>query len=142
MKTPINKQLKVNNKNGLELYYKIEKANKLEQSRDDRFLILDSSQNYFNDFILDEDDREEEIQALLKCLETTTIEEMASIYDYQLYDNRKKVCKDLEETEDTLLDNEYVNRIVDTKRNKVWYCVKSDCKINSSKNIKGENDYE
>lgn len=138
MKTPINKQLKVNNKNGLELYYKIEKANKLEQSRDDRFLILDSSQNYFNDFILDEDDREEEIQALLKCLETTTIEEMASIYDYQLYDNRKKVCKDLEETEDTLLDNEYVNRIVDTKRNKVWYCVKSDYRINNFEDIKGE----
>ena len=120
---------KVNNKNGLDFYYEIED---LEHGFTyERLVILDSNKNYFNDFVLDEPDRQEEIESILNILENTTIEEMCCYYDYQMFDSIEKLKDYMEyKTEDTwwadeeLLQNEYVNIIKDNQN--IYYCLKND----------------
>ena len=92
MKTKVNEPIKVNNKNGIDFYYEIEQFGK-EQSYDDRLIILDSKKQYFNDFLLQEDDREEEIKGIVKTLEETDLKEMCYVYDYQIFDSLTKLSQ-------------------------------------------------
>lgn len=92
MATPINEPLKVNNRCGIDFYYEIEQQGK-EQSFDDRLVILDSKKQYFNDFILQEDDREEEIKGIVNVLESTTLEEMCYNYGYHIFESLTKLSQ-------------------------------------------------
>lgn len=129
MNTPINEPLKVNNKCGIEFYYEIEQQGK-EQSADDRLIILDSNKQYFNDFLLQEDDREQEIKAIVDILEATTLEEMCYYYDYQIFDNLEKLSqyaygKIL--SQDELFDTGYVN--IFRANGKTLFALKSDWRV-------------
>lgn len=111
MRYTINEAVKIDNKNGIDFYYYIEQ-HKAEQSADDRLLILDSNKQYFNDFLLQEDDRKEEIKAILDTLEATTLKEMCYIYGYQIFDSLTKLSqyaygKIL--TRDEIIDAGYTN---------------------------------
>lgn len=92
MNTPINEPLKVNNKCGIEFYYEIEQQY-TQPGADDRLVILDSNKQYFNDFLLQEDDREEEIKGIVKTLEETDLKEMCYVYDYQIFDSLTKLSQ-------------------------------------------------
>lgn len=94
---------KVNNKNGIEMYYEInENWNRLE--------IYDSDQNYFNDFSL-ESLKENEIEKLKKDLETMTLHELCSVLGHKIYSKIEELAKehDLDYKEIDPLQNEYVN---------------------------------
>ena len=64
---------KVNNINGIKLFYEIEKEN-------NRVCILDSNKNYFDYLSLDYEDTEKDIEFIRKVLEQTTIEEMCAFF--------------------------------------------------------------
>lgn len=64
---------KVNNANGIKLFYEIEKEN-------NRLCILDSNKEYFNDLTLDYEDTKKDIEFIQKTLEQTTLEEMCAFF--------------------------------------------------------------
>ena len=126
--TPINKPIPIHNKHGLILFYMIEQRGQ-EKSGDDRFLILDSNKEYFNDLMFLEDNREEEIAEFLKFVENSTLQEMCYIYDYKIYNtwedclhNEYLEYEDMK-TEEDLLATGYVNKIADIY-GKEYYCFK------------------
>lgn len=126
--TPINKPIPISNKYGLILFYKIEQLGE-DKDPNDRFLILDSNREYFNDLMFLEEDREEEITELLKFVENSTLQEMCYIYDYKIYNtweecliNEYSKYEDMK-TEEDLLATGYVNKIAD-RYGKKYYCFK------------------
>lgn len=126
--TPINKPIPIRNKHDLNLFYMIEQLGQ-EKSGNDRFLILDSNKNYFNDFILQEDNREQEIVAIKSCIEKTTLKNMCDFYGYKIYNtwedclhNEYLEYEDMK-TEEDLLATGYVNKIAD-RYGKEYYCFK------------------
>ena len=132
MNTPINEPLKINNKCGIEFYYEIEQQDN-EQSANDRLVILDSNKQYFNDFLLQEDDREEEIKALLDVLEATTLQEMCYHYDYQIFSNLTQLSqfaygKVL--TKDEIFEAGYTN--VFNVNGKTFFALKSDWRVDEN----------
>lgn len=129
MNTPINEPLKVNNKCGIEFYYEIEQQGK-EQSADDRLIILDSDKQYFNDFLLQEDDREAEIKGILMTLEKTDLENMCLYYDYQIFSSLTQLSQYAYGeilTKDELFDTGYVN--VFRVNGKTLFALKSDWRV-------------
>ena len=107
---------KVNNKNGIDFYYEIDK----EQNR---FVIYDSSENYFNDLCLEQEDYDTDFKALIKMVENTDLNEMCAFFGHKIYDTRQELVKEQEleneYDEDNILDNDYVNRFV--VKDKVYY---------------------
>lgn len=129
MRTKVNEPIKVNNKNGIDFYYEIEQFGK-EQSCDDRLVILDSKKQYFNDFLLQEDDREEEIKGIVKTLEETDLKEMCYVYDYQIFDSLTKLSQYAYGeilTRDEIFDAGYTN--VFKVNGEYFFTLKSDSKI-------------
>lgn len=106
---------KVNNKNGIDFYYEIDK----EQNR---FVIYDSSKIYFNDLELEEDDYKNNFKELIEMLEQTDIKEMCYFFGSNLYDDYEKLIRENDLTnykEDNILNCDYVNRFV--VNDKVYY---------------------
>lgn len=64
---------RVNNTNGIKLFYEIELDN-------NRVCILDSNKNYFDDLTLDYEDTQKDIEFIQKVLEQTTLEEMCNFF--------------------------------------------------------------
>lgn len=129
MRYTINEAVKIDNKNGIDFYYYIEQHEN-EESADDRLLILDSNKQYFNDFLLQEDDRQEEIKAILDILEATTLKEMCYIYDYQLFNNSNKLSKFAYGeilTKEEILDTGYVNTFC--VNGQLFYALKDDSRV-------------
>ena len=125
----INTPIKINNKNEIEFYYQIEQLGN-EQSCDDRFLILDSNKQYFNDFCLHEEDRQEEIKGILNVLEQTDLKEMCYIYDYYLYNSIEELSQEEYQedlTEKQILDFGYTNKFL--VKGKTYYTFKSDSRV-------------
>lgn len=125
----INTPIKINNKNGIKFYYLIEQLG-VEESYDDRFLILDSNKQYFNDFCLHEENRQEEIKGILNVLEQTDLKEICYYYDYHLYNNIKELSqKEYEEdlTEKQILDFGYTNKFL--VKGQTYYAFKSDSRV-------------
>nr|DAK86237.1 MAG TPA: hypothetical protein [Caudoviricetes sp.] len=99
---------RVNNKNGIEMYW--EKASDVNKIN-----ILDSNRNYFNDQYFDEyenDNGAEDIGAIVHTLEETTLEEMCNYFNARKYNSLKELI-DKEELYDTneteILNNDYLN---------------------------------
>ena len=95
---------KVNNKNGIKMYYEInEDWNRLE--------IYDSNQNYFNDLTLEEEDFDTDYKKLKEMLENTNLKSMCAFFNHKLYNKIEKLAKeqDLDYKEIDPLQNEYVN---------------------------------
>ena len=119
---------RVNNKNGLELYYDIEDN---EHGFDyERFVIYDSNKHYINDMVFNESDRQEETKSCLKIVENTSIKELCYYYNYELFENLDDLLKYINSegfedfTKDNILENEYLNII--KSNDKVYYCWKND----------------
>jgi hypothetical protein len=96
----------INNKYNIKFYYEIdETTNKVN--------ILDSSENYFNDMYYDADDKDD-IKAIINMLEKTDLEEMCNFFNANVYASAKELIEkeELNETEESVLDNDYVNRFI------------------------------
>ena len=79
-----------NNKNGIKMYYEFATdINKIN--------ILDSNGNYFNDLYIDDD---EDVDAIIKMLEETNLEEMANFFGATVYTTKS----DLED-----IGTDYIN---------------------------------
>ena len=95
---------KVNNKNGIEMYYDIEKDYP-------RFVIYDSRQNYFNDLTLEQEDFDTDFRSLIEMVENTNLNEMCVFFGHKIYDKLHELAKeqDIDYKEFDPLENEYVN---------------------------------
>ena len=129
MRYTINEAVKIDNKNGIDFYYYI-KQHESEENADDRLFILDSNKQYFNDFLLKEDNRDVEIKSILDVLEKTTLKEMCYIYDYQLFNNFNKLSKFAYGeilTREEIFDTGYVNTFY--VNGQLFYALKDDSRV-------------
>ena len=96
---------KVNNKNGIEMYW--EKAGDV-----DKINILDSNKNYFNDLYFDvyeDDNGEEDIGAILHTLEETTLENMCNFFGARKYNSLEEMADKEDLQTENLENNDYTN---------------------------------
>lgn len=97
-------------KDNIKLYYEIDETiNKVN--------ILDSSENYFNDMYFDPY-YNEDIQDILNMITESELKDMCSFFGVNIYTSAKELIEkeELEETEESLLDNEYCNRFESEKQ--------------------------
>lgn len=96
---------KINNKNGIEMYYKLD-------GTETKVNVFDSNGKYFNDIyydIYDNDNGEEDIQAILHTLEETTLENMCNFFGANYYETLEEMAE-MEELElDCLERNCFTN---------------------------------
>lgn len=95
---------KINNKNGIELYYYVAEDV-------DKVVILDTNKNYFEDIYIETSYYEEDKNSIIKMLEETTLEDMADYYGFKMYASKDELIKDqeLDCTCEELTSNEYCN---------------------------------
>lgn len=106
---------KVNNVNGIELYFEIEE-------KYNRCIIADSSMNYFNDIELEQEDFETDFKMIRQTLEQTSLKEMCDYFGCSLYDNYETLIKEndlIGYREDNILDCDFVNRFI--VKDKIYY---------------------
>ena len=106
---------KVNNINGIDFYYEIDKKNNC-------CIIRDSSMNYFNDITLEQEDYDTDFEFIRETLKQTNLKEMCDYFGCDLYDDYKKLIKENDLNnykEDNILENDFVNRFV--VNDKVYY---------------------
>lgn len=103
----------VDNKHGIEFYYEF-------STEVEKMYILDSNGNYFDDLMVDLDDKEDK-QSCVEMLENTTLEEMVNFFACKkLYNSLEELQYDQQDNEITE-DNEYVNIFkVNDKKYYVW----------------------
>ena len=87
----------VDNKHGIEMYYEF-------STEEEKMYILDSNGKYFDDLLVDLNDKEDK-QALINMLENTKFENMCLFFNKTIYNSLEELQEDDEITE----DNEYVN---------------------------------
>lgn len=108
---------KINNRNGIEMYYELD-------GTDAKIIILDSNGKYFNDLYYDSyrnDNGEEDIGAILHTLEETTIEEMCYFFGSTIYTSIATLCENEELTQKEAKDNDYLNIFnVNGKKHYAW----------------------
>lgn len=95
---------KLNNKNGIEMYYEIVKDYP-------KMVIYDSNKEYFNDLNLVEEDFDTDFEKLKELLQTTDLNSMCEFFGHKIYDKIEELAKeqDLDYKEIDPLQNEYVN---------------------------------
>ena len=96
---------RINNKNGIEMCW--EMANDV-----DKIYIFDSNGNYFNDLsfdIYEDDNGKEDIGAIIKTLEDTTLENMCNFFGAKKYNTLEELAESEEITIKDLKDNDYLN---------------------------------
>ena len=104
---------KINNKHGIEFYYEF-------STEYEKMYILDTNGKYFDDLLVDLDDKEDK-QALINMLENTTLAELVNFFACKkLYNSLEELQYDLQDPEITE-DNDYVNVFkVNDKKYYVW----------------------
>lgn len=102
----------VNNKHGIEFYYEF-------STEEEKMYILDTNGKYFDDLLVDLDDKEDK-QALINMLENTKFENMCLFFNKTIYNSLEELQEDLQDLEITE-NNEYVNIFkVNDKKYYVW----------------------
>ena len=104
---------KINNKHGIEFYYEF-------STEYEKMYILDTNGKYFDDLLVDLDNKEDK-QALINMLENTTLAELVNFFACKkLYNSLEELQYDLQNPEITE-DNDYVNVFkVNDKKYYVW----------------------
>ena len=104
---------KINNKHGIEFYYEF-------STEYEKMYVLDTNGKYFDDLLVDLDDKEDK-QALINMLENTTLAELVNFFACKkLYNSLEELQYDLQNPEITE-DNDYVNVFkVNDKKYYVW----------------------
>lgn len=104
---------KINNKHGIEFYYEF-------STEYEKMYVLDTNGKYFDDLLVDLDDKEDK-QALINMLENTTLAELVNFFACKkLYNSLEELQYDLQDPEITE-DNDYVNVFkVNDKKYYVW----------------------
>ena len=104
---------KINNKHGIEFYYEF-------STEYEKMYVLDTNGKYFDDLLVDLDDKEDK-QALINMLENTTLAELVTFFACKkLYNSLEELQYDLQDPEITE-DNDYVNVFkVNDKKYYVW----------------------
>ena len=103
---------KINNKHGIEFYYEF-------STEWEKMYILDTNGKYFDDLLVDLDDKEDK-QASINMLENTTLIDMCNLFNKTIYNSLKELQYDQQDPEITE-DNEYVNIFkVNDKKYYVW----------------------
>lgn len=91
---------KVNNKNGVELYYDVDLTYP-------KFIIYDSRKCYFNDLILRTARTREDIDECIKMLEDTDLVSMGEFFGFEHYTDVAKLME--QEQIDNPDNNDYIN---------------------------------
>lgn len=104
---------KINNKHGIEFYYEF-------STEEEKMYVLDTNGKYFDDLLVDLNDKEDK-QALINMLENTTLQEMINFFAMKtIYNSLEELQEDLEDNEITE-NNEYLNIFkVNDKKYYVW----------------------
>lgn len=104
---------KINNAHGIEFYYEF-------STEVEKMYILDTNGKYFDDLLVDLDDKEDK-QSCVEMLENTTLEEMCNFFAMKkLYNSLEELQDDLQDPEITE-DNVYLNIFnVNDKKYYVW----------------------
>ena len=103
---------KINNKHGIEFYYEF-------STECEKMYILDTNGKYFDDLLVDLDDKEDK-QASINMLENTTLIDMCNLFNKTIYNSLEELQYDLQDPEITE-DNDYVNIFkVNDKKYYVW----------------------
>lgn len=103
----------VNNKHGIEIYYEF-------STEEEKMYILDTNGKYFDDLLVDLDDKEDK-QSCVEMLENTTLEEMVNFFAMKtIYNSLEELQYDLQDPEITE-DNNHLNIFkVNDKKYYVW----------------------
>lgn len=103
---------KIDNKHGIEFYYEF-------STEEEKMYVLDTNGNYFDDLLVDLDDKEDK-QALINMLENTKFENMCLFFNKTIYNSLEELQYDLQDPEITE-NNDYVNIFkVNDKKYYVW----------------------
>ena len=104
---------KINNKHGIEFYYEF-------STEYEKMYVLDTNGKYFDDLLVDLDDKDD-IQAIVDTLTHTTLAELVNFFVCKtIYNSLEELQYDLQDPEITE-DNDYVNVFkVNDKKYYVW----------------------
>lgn len=107
---------KINNENGIKMFYEI-------WNEPMRVAIYDSDKKYFNDLLIEISYAEQDTKDIIKMLEQTNLQEMIDFFNAKTYATLNELARDNYLGSEETKDNDYINRFeINGKSKYTWSC--------------------